>query len=120
MLVPGYTPTPLPVSSHDTLPPLFHPPPPLFPPLIPPHPQLLSPSDIPPPPPPYPLPPTLPETLPQPPPLHNNNNNNNFRVSNIRVLNRSLIYNVCPEAALTFPSRHSSHSHLCRFYRSLN
>jgi len=28
-------------------------------------------------------------------------NNNNFRVSNIRVLNRTLIYNVCPEAALT-------------------
>src|SRR6218665_643681 len=34
---------------------------------------------------------------------HNNNNrpNNNFRVSNIRVSNRTLIYNVCPEAALT-------------------
>ena len=31
----------------------------------------------------------------------NNNNNNNFRVSNIRVSNRTLIYNVCPEAALT-------------------
>src|SRR6218665_1205177 len=30
-----------------------------------------------------------------------NNNNNNFRVSNIRVSNRTLIYNVCPEAALT-------------------
>src|SRR6218665_950823 len=29
------------------------------------------------------------------------NNNNNFRVSNIRVSNRTLIYNVCPEAALT-------------------
>ena len=28
-------------------------------------------------------------------------NNNNFRVSNIRVSNRTLIYNVCPEAALT-------------------
>ena len=27
--------------------------------------------------------------------------NNNFRVSNIRVSNRTLIYNVCPEAALT-------------------
>ena len=25
----------------------------------------------------------------------------NFRVSNIRVSNRTLIYNVCPEAALT-------------------
>jgi len=33
--------------------------------------------------------------------LTNNNNNNNFRVSNIRVSNRTLIYNVCPEAALT-------------------
>src|SRR6218665_3303226 len=32
---------------------------------------------------------------------NNNNNNNNFRVSNIRVSNRTLIYNVCPEAALT-------------------
>jgi len=28
-------------------------------------------------------------------------NNNNFRVSNIRVSNGTLIYNVCPEAALT-------------------
>src|SRR6218665_4200162 len=28
--------------------------------------------------------------------------NNNFRVSNIRVSNRTLIYNACPEAALTF------------------
>src|SRR6218665_2576535 len=28
---------------------------------------------------------------------NNNNNNNNFRVSNIRVSNRTLIYNVCPE-----------------------
>ena len=33
--------------------------------------------------------------------VSNNNNNNNFRVSNIRVSNRTLIYNVCPEAALT-------------------
>ena len=33
--------------------------------------------------------------------LYTNNNNNNFRVSNIRVSNRTLIYNVCPEAALT-------------------
>src|SRR6218665_3909197 len=32
---------------------------------------------------------------------NNNNNNNNFRVSNIRVSNRTLIYKVCPEAALT-------------------
>ena len=34
---------------------------------------------------------------------NNNNNNNIFRVSNIRVSNRTLIYNVhvCPEAALT-------------------
>src|SRR6218665_2957561 len=32
---------------------------------------------------------------------NNNNNNNNFRVSNIRVSYRTLIYNVCPEAALT-------------------
>src|SRR6218665_828396 len=30
-----------------------------------------------------------------------NTNNNNFRVSNIRVSNRTLIYNVCPETALT-------------------
>jgi len=44
---------------------------------------------------------------------NNNNNNNNFRVSNIRVSNRALIYNVCPEAALTWPSRHSRHRHLC-------
>jgi len=51
---------------------------------------------------------------------HYNNNNNNFRVSNIRVSNRTLIYNVCPEAALTWPSRHSRYRHLCRFYRSLN
>jgi len=34
-------------------------------------------------------------------PFTENNNNNNFRVSNIRVSNRTLIYNVCPEAALT-------------------
>src|SRR6218665_1512767 len=33
--------------------------------------------------------------------IYNNDNNNNFRVSNIRVSNRTLIYNVCPEAALT-------------------
>src|SRR6218665_992660 len=33
--------------------------------------------------------------------LHNNSNNNNFRVSNIRVSNRALIYNVCPKSALT-------------------
>ena len=46
-------------------------------------------------------------------------NNNNFRVWNIRVSDRTLIYNVCPEAALTWPSRHSRHRHLCRFYRSL-
>ena len=32
---------------------------------------------------------------------NNNNNNNNFRVSNTKVSNRTLIYNVCPEAALT-------------------
>ena len=32
---------------------------------------------------------------------NSNNNNNSFRVSNIRVSNRTLIYNVCPEAALT-------------------
>jgi len=44
----------------------------------------------------------------------------NFPVSNIRVSNRTLFYNVCPEAALTWPSRHSRHRHLCRFYRSLN
>ena len=31
----------------------------------------------------------------------NNNNNNNLRVSNIRVSNRTLIYNVCPKSALT-------------------
>src|SRR6218665_2530819 len=31
--------------------------------------------------------------------VNNNNNNNNFSVSNIRVSNRTLIYNVCPEAA---------------------
>jgi len=48
------------------------------------------------------------------------NNNNNIRVSNIRVSNRTLIYNVCPKSALTWPSRHSRHRHLCRFYRSLN
>ena len=44
------------------------------------------------------------------------NNNNNLRVSNrpIRVSNRTLIYNVCP----TWPSRHSRHRQLCRFYRS--
>ena len=30
-----------------------------------------------------------------------NNNNNNLRVSNIRVSNRTLIYNVCPKSALT-------------------
>jgi len=29
------------------------------------------------------------------------NNNNNLRVSNIRVSNRTLIYNVCPKCALT-------------------
>jgi len=29
---------------------------------------------------------------------NNNNNNNNFRVSNIRVSNRTLIYNVCPKS----------------------
>ena len=52
--------------------------------------------------------------------IHHNNNFNNFRVSNIRVSNRTLIYNVCPEAAITWPSRHSRHRHLCRFYRSLN
>ena len=34
-------------------------------------------------------------------PAVNNNNNNNFRVSNIRVSSRTLIYNVCSEAALT-------------------
>ena len=45
-------------------------------------------------------------------------NNNNLRVSNIRVSNRTLIYNVCPKSALTWPSRHSRHRHLCRFYRS--
>jgi len=28
-------------------------------------------------------------------------NNNNLRVSNIRVSNRTLIYNVCPKSALT-------------------
>jgi len=44
--------------------------------------------------------------------------NNNLRVSNIRVSNRNLIYNVCPKSALTWPSRHSRHKHLCRFYRS--
>jgi len=33
--------------------------------------------------------------------IYHNNNNNNFHVSNIRVSNRTLIYNVCPEAALT-------------------
>src|SRR6218665_879282 len=32
--------------------------------------------------------------------LHNNNNND-LRVSNIRVSNRTLIYNVCPKSALT-------------------
>src|SRR6218665_3311848 len=32
---------------------------------------------------------------------NNNNINNNFRVSNIRGSNSTLIYNVCPEAALT-------------------
>ena len=32
---------------------------------------------------------------------NNNNNNNNLRVSNIRVSNRTLIYNVCPKSALT-------------------
>ena len=47
------------------------------------------------------------------------NNNNNFRVSNIRVSNRTLNYNVCPKSTLTWPSRHSRHRHLCRFYRSL-
>ena len=31
--------------------------------------------------------------------------NNNLRVSNIRVSNRTLIYNVCPKSALTWPSR---------------
>jgi len=25
---------------------------------------------------------------------------------------------VCPKSALTWPSRHSRHRHLCRFYRS--
>src|SRR6218665_1529733 len=30
-----------------------------------------------------------------------NKNNNNLRVSNIRVSNRTLIYNVCPKSALT-------------------
>ena len=44
--------------------------------------------------------------------------NNNLRVSNIRVSNRTLIYNLCPKSALTWPSRHSRHRHLCRFYRS--
>jgi len=29
-----------------------------------------------------------------------NNNNNNLRVSNIRVSNRTLIYNVCPKSGL--------------------
>ena len=33
--------------------------------------------------------------------FNNFNNNNNFRVSNIRVSNRTLIYNVCPKSALT-------------------
>ena len=42
----------------------------------------------------------------------------NLRVWNIRVSNRTLIYNVCPKSALTWPSRHSRHRHLCRFYRS--
>jgi len=32
---------------------------------------------------------------------NSNNNNNNLRVSNIRVSNRPLIYNVCPKSALT-------------------
>jgi len=32
---------------------------------------------------------------------NNNNNNGNLRVSNIRVSNRTLIYNVCPKSALT-------------------
>ena len=41
-----------------------------------------------------------------------------FRVSNIRVSNRTLIYNVCPKSALTWPSRYSRHIHLCRFYKS--
>ena len=50
---------------------------------------------------------------------NNNNNNNNFRVSNIRVSNRTLIYNVCLKSTLAWPSRHSRHRHLCRFYRSL-
>jgi len=45
---------------------------------------------------------------------------NNLHVSNIRVSNRTLIYNVCPKSALTWPSRHSRHRHLCRFYRSQN
>ena len=44
--------------------------------------------------------------------------NNNLRVSNIRVSNRTLIYNVCFKSALTWPSRHNRHRYLCRFYRS--
>jgi len=32
--------------------------------------------------------------------------------------NRTLIYNACPKSALTWPSRHSRHRQLCRFYRS--
>ena len=35
------------------------------------------------------------------PKLIYNDNNNNLRVSNIRVSNRTLIYNVCPKSALT-------------------
>jgi len=30
-----------------------------------------------------------------------NNNNNNLRVSDIRLSNRTMIYNVCPKSALT-------------------
>ena len=34
-------------------------------------------------------------------PLSSSANNNNLRVSDIRLSNRTLIYNVCPKSALT-------------------
>jgi len=47
-------------------------------------------------------------------------NNNNLRFSKIRVSNRTLICNVCPKSALTWPSRHSIHRQFMQVLQESN